>query len=29
MAYDIEVARRKLEPELKKIVPLSKAAAVL
>lgn len=28
-AYDIEVARRKLEPELKKIVPLSKVAAAL
>lgn len=29
VAYDIEVARRKLEPELKKIVPLSKVAAAL
>ncbi len=29
VAYDIEVARRKLEPELKKIKPLSKAAAAL
>lgn len=29
VAYDIEVARRKLEPELKKIVPLSKFAAAL
>ena len=28
-AYDIEVARRKLEPELKKIVPLSRVAASL
>lgn len=29
VAYDIEVARRKLEPKLKKIKPLSKAAAAL
>ena len=29
VAYDIEVARRKLEPELKKIKPLSKVAAAL
>lgn len=29
VAYDIEVARRKLEPELKKIKPLSKAASAL
>ena len=29
VAYDIEVSRRKLEPELKKIKPLSKVAAAL
>ena len=28
-AYDVELARRKLEPELKKITPLSKVAAAL
>lgn len=28
-AYDIEVARRKLEPELRKIKPFSKIAAAL
>ncbi|MBM6774573.1 HigA family addiction module antitoxin [Olsenella profusa] len=28
-AYDIEVARRKLEPELKKITPLARIAAAL